>query len=117
MPAPTVSDWLAAIKTRETPGSYPVGQALVFAALGLSEEDAFAVHQYGVATMMLSAALRVMKLNYLDTQAILFEVNAAAESAYERMKQAELEDMSAFAPVMDVLAAVHVKAKIRMFMN
>jgi urease accessory protein len=117
MPAPTVSDWLAAIKARETPGAYPVGQALVFAALGLSEEDAFAVHQYGVATMMLSAALRVMKINYLDTQAILFEVNAAAESAYERVKQAELEDMSAFAPVMDVLAAVHVKAKIRMFMN
>ena len=117
LPAPTVNAWLAAIKARETPGTYPVGQALVFAALGLSEMDAFAVHQYGVATMMLSAALRVMKINYLDAQAILFEVNAAAEAAYERVKQAELEDMSAFAPVMDVLAAVHVKAKIRMFMN
>jgi urease accessory protein len=117
MPAPTVSAWLAAIKACESPGTYPVGQALVFAALGLSETDSFAVHQYGVATMMLSAALRVMKINYLDAQAILFEVNAAAAAAYERVAQAALEDMSAFAPVMDVLAAVHVKAKIRMFMN
>ncbi len=117
MTAPTVSAWLAAIKARETPGTYPVGQALAFAALGLSGMDAFAVHQYGVATMMLSAALRVMKINYLDAQAILFEVNAAAEAAYERIAQSALEDMSAFAPVMDVLAAVHVKATIRMFMN
>ena len=117
MTAPTVSAWLAAIKARKTPGTYPVGQALAFAALGLSGMDAFAVHQYGVATMMLSAALRVMKINYLDAQAILFEVNAAAEAAYERIAQSALEDMSAFAPVMDVLAAVHVKATIRMFMN
>jgi urease accessory protein len=117
LPAPIVSDWLAAIKTRETPGTYPVGQALVFAALGLSEQDAFAVHQYGVATMMLSAALRVMKINYLDAQAILFEINGSAALAYEQVAKAELEDMSAFAPVMDVLAAVHVKSQVRMFMN
>src|SRR5262245_26366982 len=117
MSAPTVSDWLATIRSGETPGTYPIGQALVFAALGLSERDAFAVHQYGVATMMLSAALRVMRVNYLDTQAILFEINAAAESAYEQVKLAELDDMFTFAPVADVLAAVHVKSNVRMFMN
>jgi urease accessory protein len=115
--APTVNDWLAAIRQKETPGTYPVGQALVFAAQGLAEQDAFAVHQYGVASMMLGAALRLMKINYLDAQAILFEVNAAAESAYERVKEATLEDMFTFAPVMDVLAAVHVKSRVRMFMN
>jgi urease accessory protein len=115
--APTVSDWLALIQSGKTPGTYPVGQALVFAALGLSEQDAFAVHHYGVATMMLSAALRLMKINYLDTQAILFEINAAAESAYEQVRRAELDDMFTFAPVTDVLAAVHVKSRIRMFMN
>jgi len=117
LPAPIVSDWLASIQSGETPGTYPVGQALVFAALGLAERDAFAVHQYGVATMMLSAALRLMKINYLDTQAVLFEINAAAGSAYEQVSQAELDDMFTFAPVTDVLAAVHVKSKVRMFMN
>jgi urease accessory protein len=115
--APEVSDWLVAIKQGKTPGTYPVAQALVFAALGLAEQDAFAVHQYGVASMMLGAALRLMKVNYLDTQAILFEVNSAAGSAYERVKEATLEDMSAFAPVLDILAAVHVKSTVRMFMN
>jgi urease accessory protein len=115
--APWVSDWLTAIKRGETPGTYPIGQSLVFAALDLGEQDAFAVHQYGVASMMLGAALRLMKINYLDAQAILFEVNAAAEPAYGRVREAALEDMFAFAPVLDVLAAVHVKSTLRMFMN
>jgi urease accessory protein len=115
--APGVNEWLAAIKGGNTPGTYPVGQALVFTALGLAEQDAFAVHQYGVASMMLGAALRLLKVSYLDAQAILFEINSAAASAYERVRGAALEDMSTFAPVMDVLAAVHVKSTVRMFMN
>jgi urease accessory protein len=116
-PSPAVTDWLGAIKRNETPGTYPIGQALVFAGLGLTEQDAFAVHQYGVASMMLGAALRLMKINYLDAQAILFEVNSAAVPAYEQVAAAALEDMAAFAPVMDVLAAIHVKSRVRMFMN
>ena len=48
--------------------------------------DAFAVHQYGVASMILSAALRLMRVDHLDTQAILFEVNAGADAAYARSR-------------------------------
>lgn len=110
-------DWLARIRAGKTPGCLPVGQALVFAALGLSERDAFAVHQYGVAGMMTNASLRMMKLHYLDVQALLFEVNADAEAAYARVVDHSLEDMAAFAPVFDVLASLHVGAHVRMFMN
>jgi urease accessory protein len=115
--AAIVNDWLASIKSGQTPGAYPVGQALVFATLGLSERDAFAVHQYGVASMILGAALRLMKISYLDAQSILFEVNKAAVCAYERVCCAVLDDMSAFAPVMDIMAAVHVKSRVRLFMS
>ena len=114
---PVVNAWLESIQRKESPGTYPVGQALVFAALDLTEQDAFAAHQYGVASMMLGAALRLMKISYLDTQAILFEINAAAVSAYERVARARLDDMATFAPLADILAAVHVKSRIRMFMN
>src|SRR4029077_8131194 len=76
MEAPLVSSWLAEIKSGGTPGTYPVGQGLVFARLALPEHAAFAAHQYGVVSMMLGAALRLMKLHYLDSQAILFSINA-----------------------------------------
>ena len=115
--APVVSDWLSSIKQGSTPGSYPVGQAIVYAALDVPEQESFAVHQYGVASMILGAALRLMKISYLDTQSILFESNAAADSTYRLVADATLDDMATFSPVMDILAAVHVKSKIRMFMN
>jgi len=111
------SDWLQRIKARETPGCYPVGQALVFASLGLSEQDAFAVHQYGLASMMGAASLRLMKLHYLDVQSVMFEINAEAEAAYQRVARRALEDMAAFMPAADVLASAHVHANVRMFMN
>jgi urease accessory protein len=115
--ASIVNDWLASIKGGQTPGAYPIGQAVVFATLGLSERDAFAVHQYGVASMILGAALRLMKVSYLDAQSILFETNKLAACAYERVSCAVLDDMSAFAPVMDILAAIHVKSRVRLFMS
>jgi urease accessory protein len=109
--------WLERIKAGRTPGCYPIGQALVFASLGLSEKEAFAVHQYGLASMIVAASLRLMKLHYLDAQTILFEVNAEAEASYDRVADASLDDMAAFAPMIDILAAAHVQAKVRMFMN
>lgn len=116
-PSPQIADWLAQIKREETPGTYPVAQALVFAGLELSEQEAFAVHQYGLASMMLGSALRLMRVSYLDAQSILYEINVEAEAAYQRVAHARLEDMAAFAPLADILAAVHVGAHVRMFMN
>ncbi|MBE2238245.1 MAG: urease accessory protein UreF [Caldilineaceae bacterium] len=112
-----LTQWLAAINRGATPGAYPIGQGLLFADLGLAEEAAFAVHQYGVASMVLGAALRLMKVDHLETQSILFDVNTRAASDFERCSRARLEDMAAFAPELDILAAVHVKAHVRMFMN
>ncbi len=117
LPSDVVARWLAAIRGGDTPGTYPVGQALVFSGLQLAEQDAFAAHQYGVTSMMVGAALRLMKINYLDAQAILFGINAAAQQAYDRVASAELNDMATFAPLADIAAAVHVKAEVRMFMN
>ena len=115
--APLLADWLRHIGRKEAPGTYPVGLALLFAALGLAESDAFAVHQYGTASMILSASLRLMKVHHFDAQTILLEVNTSAEAEYARVSGATLDEMATFSPSLDILAAAHVKAHIRMFMN
>lgn len=114
---PLMKDWLRRIEEGATPGSYPVGLALNFAAQGLSDRDAFIVHQYGVAQMVLGAALRLMKVSHMDTQRILYELNAQAGADYELAARSSLADMAGFAPLVDILAAVHVKAHVRLFMN
>jgi urease accessory protein len=99
------------------PVTYPVTLGALFAVLELSEQDAFLAHQYGTAAMVLSAALRLMRVGHLDTQAILFAVNAHAVADYHEVAGADLADMQSFAPMVEVLAAAHLHAHVRMFMN
>jgi urease accessory protein len=115
--APLLRTWRERIDTGNTPGCYPVALATNFAVQGLSARDAFVVHQYGVAAMILSAALRLMKISHVDTQRMLYSLNAGAEAAYEAAATARLEDMAGFAPLAEILAAAHVKAHVRLFMN
>jgi urease accessory protein len=115
--APLIKTWLARIAEAATPGCYPVALAVNFAAQGLSAREAFLVHHYGVATAILGAALRLMRVSHVDTQAILYDLNAGVDVAYETAAAAQLSDMAGFAPLSDILAAVHTKAHVRLFMN
>lgn len=115
--APLLHAWLERIATRQTPGCYPVSLAVNCAVQGLPARDAFVVHQYGVASMILGAALRLMKVSHVDTQRILYRLDVGADAAYEAAAAACLDDMAGFAPLTEILAAVHVKAHVRLFMN
>jgi urease accessory protein len=115
--APLIRTWLARIAEGATPGCYPVALAVNFAAQGLSAREAFLVHHYGLATAILGAALRLMRVSHVDTQAMLYDLNAGVDAAYEIAAAARLSDMAGFAPLSDILAAVHTKAHVRLFMN
>lgn len=114
---PSLDIWLKDIKAGETPGCFPVGQAIALAHLGADEKQAFVVHQYGVASMILSAALRLMRIDHLDTQRILFAVQQRVQSDYQDVEHLSLDEMSSFAPIFDVLVAHHTKTHVRLFMN
>jgi urease accessory protein len=109
--------WREHVKAGATPGCYPVALAVNFAAQGLAARDAFVVHQYGVAATILSAALRLMRVSHVDTQQMLYALNSDVETAYQIAVTATLSDMAGFAPLTEILAAVHVKAHVRLFMN
>lgn len=115
--SPVLAEWRARVVSGATPGCYPVALAVDFAAIGLSAREAFTVHQYGVCTMILSAALRLMRIGHVETQRMLYALNADVEAAYERAAAAGLDDMATFAPLTEILAAVHVKSHVRLFMN
>ncbi len=115
--APLLKAWRERIDAGATPGCYPVALGVNFTVQGLPARDAFVVHQYGVAGMILSAALRLMKISHVDTQRMLYQLNAGADTAYEIAAVARLSDMAGFAPLTEILAAAHVKAHVRLFMN
>ena len=51
------------------------------------------------------------------TQAILYRLCTEAAENYKIVRELNFEDMQAFAPEMDVIASLHEKGKMRMFMN
>lgn len=115
--APLLLKWRDCIESSVTPGCYPVTLAVNFAGQDMSSLGAFVVHQYGVAATILGAGLRLMRISHIDTQNILYELNGRTASAYEDAAAACLSDMSGYAPLTDILAAVHTKSHVRLFMN
>lgn len=112
-----ISRWLKEINSGDVPGTYPVGQGLAYAAAGIDEKEMFCAHQYGVINMVLSAALRCVRVSHYDTQKILFDLAARTERLYEEAAAMSLGDMNAFFPQLDILASLHEKGNMRMFMN
>lgn len=115
--APMMQRWLEDIQAEQTPGTYPVAQALAGAATGLSEADLFASHLYGAANMVLSAALRCVRVSHYDTQRILYHLAEEAGATYDEVRTLGFDDMNAFVPQADILASLHEKGNMRMFMN
>lgn len=112
-----INKWLSEIKEGSTPGYYPVGQGIAFAAAGIDEKALFCSHQYGVVNMVLGAALRCVKVSHYDTQRILFRLSEETENLYRQASSMTLDDMNAFFPQLDILASMHEKGNMRMFMN
>jgi urease accessory protein len=115
--APLLCTWRECIEKSLTPGCYPIALAINFAVQDLSAYQAFVVHQYGVATTILGAALRLMRVSHIETQKILYELTGRTEEMYAIAATKRLSDMASFAPLSEILAAVHTRAHVRLFMN
>lgn len=109
--------WLGDIRTDAAPGTYPVAQGITFSLAGVNEKELFCSLQYGVANMILSAALRCVRVSHYDTQRILFALGDELPELYEEIRTLSTDDMNAFVPEADILASLHEKGNMRMFMN
>ncbi len=114
---PLMRRWLTDLCQQLTPGTYPIAQAIFFQQNGLRETELFAAIEYGMMNMILNAALRCVKVSHYETQQILYRLASRTKSDYENIKDMSFEDMRTFAPEMDILAAIHEKGEMRMFMN
>lgn len=116
-PGTLMTQWLEDIRREQTPGTYPLAQAIWFQQNDLTGKDLFASIVYGAVNMILNAALRCVKVSHYETQKILHRLCKTAAKDYEAVKEMEFEDMQTFAPEMDIIASLHEKGKMRMFMN
>lgn len=109
--------WSKDIAEGNAPGTYPIAQAITFAACHITAFDLFCAQQYGVMNMVLSAVLRCMKVSHFDTQRILFKLSSNVMDDFVVVSQMDFEEMNAFVPEVDILSSIHEKGKMRMFMS
>ena len=117
LPCHDIDAWLSSIVERRTPGSYAVTQGLLFSLCGAQPQELFAAVGYGVASQVVGAALRLVRVTHRDTQKILFSLASYIESLYGQAKSLSLQQMHGFAPQMDILSSLHERGTQRMFMS
>ena len=114
---PLLRQFHADLQSGRTAGCFPVAQGLLFARCGLPDEALFAAISYGAANRVLNAALRCLRVSHIDTQRILVRLNRQTAALYVEAVPLGLDEMHAFAPQIDLLAALHEQGSGRLFMN
>ncbi|WWP01670.1 MAG: urease accessory UreF family protein [Candidatus Dasytiphilus stammeri] len=109
--------WLDLIKTGKTVGTYPITQSIIMSRLEINSREIIVMYQYGIAIMMLSAALRLMRITHITIQKILYEMSNHIDKFCHEAEQGNIENMNNYAPITDILASLHVKAFTRLFSN
>ncbi len=130
--SPLLSRWLSQVACGSTPGSYPVSLAVLLSAAAFAgapirkadgrEEEALlqeclTVYFYGVAAGLLNASLRLMRVTHLETQSVLYRSSAMFDDLCAKALDTPLERMTGYAPMTEILSAMHARARVRLFMS
>lgn len=97
--------------------THAVVLATTLAEAGLEEQGVWSVLMAGVENMILGASLRTMRVTHIETQAILHRTATYIEKLYAEAVELRLDDMQSFAPMLEIVAALHERGNERLFMN
>jgi urease accessory protein len=111
---PGAAQLRAAIDTGQALGHLPVVQGLVWRAVGLPQSDAIAVSGYAAAAGLVTAAVRLGAIGAVEAQLVLKNVLAEV-AAISATPVAHDAGIASFTPWIDVAAARHARAHVRLF--
>jgi urease accessory protein len=101
----------------ETPGNYPIVLGLATGIAGIGVRQACLLCCHGFITGLLGAAQRLLSVGHTEAQQILSDLRPVMTEAVEDSAQRTIDDMTPFAPLVDVLAADHERAQRRLFVS
>lgn len=101
----------------DAPGMYPVVVGATTGRSAVSVRDACLLHCQSGVTELLGAAQRLLSLGHTDVQRILDALQPTMVAAVEGSAGRDLDEMTPFAPLIDVAAAEHERAERRLFVS
>jgi len=103
------------VETGKAWGHHPVVFALVCGALEISREDSAMAYLYQTVSGIVSAGVRLIPLGHLDGQKVIEEVSGIALKIAEDMGPLTEDDLSSFAPAIEIRAMMHECLYTRLF--
>lgn len=114
MGTPGAAELRGAVRDGAMKGHLPVVQGALWRQLGMSEETALGLSAYGAAAACVTAAIRLGRIGAIAAQPVLSHALAlAAELAAEPVPQDAAP--ASFVPFIEIAAARHVEADLRLF--
>ncbi len=110
------SDLQAAVRAGRMLGHLPVVQGSLWRSIGLCEEAAVTVSAYATVQALATAAVRLGRIGIVEAQAVVAECFATI-TPLAALPVADEEPIGSFATLLDVAAARHGAADVRLFSN
>lgn len=110
------ADLQAAMRAGDVLGHLAVVQGALWRAAGLSEEAAVMVSAYTAVQGLATASVRLGRIGIVEAQAVVAE-SFATITPLAALPVADDEPIGSFATLLDVAAARHATAEVRLFSN
>lgn len=101
----------------EAPGMYPAVVGAVTGRIGVPIHNACLLHCHGFVTELLGVTQRLLSLGHTDAQRILTSLQPTMVAAVANSNDRSLDELTPFAPLIDLAATDHERAERRLFMS
>lgn len=96
-------------------GGHATVIGMVTVAWQIDRYSAVLSELYAYTAALVSAALRLIRLDHVDAQAMVLRLHGAMETAATVAIDTPYQDMQAFAPMIDIMQMQHERSRMRMF--
>lgn len=105
----------AAVRDGRAIGGHAVVIGIATVSWGIDCFTAVLSELYAYSAALISAALRLMRLDHVEAQGIVMRLRDDMDTAARVAIDAPYRDMQAFAPMIDVMAMQHERSRMRLF--
>lgn len=116
-PDSLLKDYWVAVDAGDSPGNSAVALGAAAATFSIARREAVLIELYTFSTSLLGAAMRLIRLDHEEAQGILDRLKPLMVRVVQENIDKCLEEMRAFAPLIDIMGMAHERARIRLFIS
>jgi len=112
---PALTGYLADVDAGRAPGHHGVAFGMAAGALGVADEAVAAGYLYSATSLLVGAALRLMRLGQLEGQRVLWRLHPVIARVAAEATSRDADDMWTWAPGLELASIRHAGLEARLF--